>query len=285
MRLVGDFAGEGAFVGKPNLLETPLRTMVQWNDSMLAEACTASSPPTLTRRTAWEGGGVLVSVSFASQKRSASGADVQLLSDWSLELLPNARTLIWNASGTASPGLYGVYHAIDFVPKSISALYASGVTQMMDQDGWLGYRAARDTLESVYAVGPPARGGGHSAGAGSTSAGCLEVRRQAQLVGAGSVGKVWSLLSCPGQPGELPQGRIKTLRDHDATFLVSTPMSSGLRGNLDRVCGWGGVPESVEWLRGRHVTVKNNTITEHTRQVPPPDHGLFPSVREQDVLT
>ena len=212
--------------------------MVQWNDSMLAEACTASSPLTLTRK----GGGVLIQVSFSSKKRNACGAELEVLSEWSLELLPHARTLVWNASGIASQGLFGAYHAVDFVPKSISAFYASGATQMMDQDGWQGYRAARDTLESVYAVGPSSRGE-YRAGVGSGGAGCLEIRRRAPNVGTGLVSpvRVWSLVSCPSQHGTDPPGRHQTLRDHDSTFLVSTPMSSGLRGILGiqrvwRVC-------------------------------------------------
>lgn len=30
-------------------------------------------------------------------------------------------------------GLYGAYHAVDFVPRSLSAMYTNGVTQMMNQ--------------------------------------------------------------------------------------------------------------------------------------------------------
>ena len=101
--LIGDFMGEGNFAGKPNLLASPLRTMVQFNDSMLAVPAKAASEIKVERRSAQEGGGVVVSLSFKAARRVVgTGAWAELLSDWTLELAPNARELVFNAKGRAS---------------------------------------------------------------------------------------------------------------------------------------------------------------------------------------
>ena len=101
--LIGDFMGEGKFAGKPNLLASPLRTMVQFNDSMLAVPAQAASEINVERRSAQEGGGVVVSLSFKAARRMVgTGTWAELLSDWTLELTPNVRHLVFNATGRAS---------------------------------------------------------------------------------------------------------------------------------------------------------------------------------------
>ncbi len=95
--------GEGNFAGKPNLLASSLRTMVQFNDSMLAVPAQAASEIKVERRSAQEGGGVVVSLSFKAARRVVgTGTWAELLSDWTLELAPNARELVFNAKGRAS---------------------------------------------------------------------------------------------------------------------------------------------------------------------------------------
>jgi hypothetical protein len=101
--LIGDFEGEGKFAGKPNLLASPLRTMVQFNDSMLAVPAQAASEIKVERRSAQEGGGVVVSLSFKAARRIVgTGTWAELQSDWTLELAPSARELVFNATGRAS---------------------------------------------------------------------------------------------------------------------------------------------------------------------------------------
>lgn len=201
VRLVGDYEGEGNFLG--NMLASPLRTMVQFNDSILAVPCLATAAPTLTRK----GGGVIVSLSFAAAK-NASGVHMETIADWSVELRPNQRTLLFTATGHSAPGVVAVYHAIDFVPRSITALYAGGVTQMMNQDGWMGYRASLDPLLSLFAIGS------------DSGVGCVEILR-----GCGSFGSV----GMPGARSGCCSRVICGEEAEDATYLVSTPLTSGLR--------------------------------------------------------
>lgn len=217
VRLVGDFAGEANF-NKPNLLASPLRTMVQFNDSMLPVPCVSTSVPSVKRQSAQEGGSVVVSLSF-SAARNMSGVHVEVLAEWTLELKPNTRWLVFNASGASTPGLFGAYHSIDFAPRSITALYGGGVTQMMNQDGWMGYRGSRDRLESLFAAGPS----GHGT---SSASGCVEVLRAAAVCSAGNFA---ASAGCSLPSHWSSSSHSSLLRDHDGTFLVSTPLTSGFR--------------------------------------------------------
>ena len=223
VRLVGDFSGRGSFAGKPNLLASPLRTMVQFNDSMLPVPCTAASPPAVSRVDAR----VLVSVSFFAARSISPGVRAELQTTWTLELRPHARSLVFTAAGRGSrDGIYGAYHAIDFQPRSITAFYPSGVAQMMNQDGWMGYRAARDPLLSLYALG---------GGRGEQGAGCVELLRLCP-------GSALCADAPPPTDTEAPSSSRAGLRccarrncgeETGAsplhTFIVSTTLTSGLR--------------------------------------------------------
>ncbi len=128
---------------------------------------------------------------------------------WSLSLAPDARYLQFEARGNATGGVDGVFHSVDWWPKSITCVYEDGITQMMDRM-WGNYLPSSKKLLTAYSLGPAGRG-------------CVEVFPQSQGEGEGEAA---------------PQS--------NDLFAASTPSDSGIREVVvGRATGkrdaWGGL--------------------------------------------
>lgn len=94
VHVASDFAGTGAFDGRPNLLSRSLLCMVHWRSDFLPVPCLPSSNITVS-----ETAEVLtVSASFAAEDLSAKG---RIVSHWTLELQSSSRQLIFRTEGNA----------------------------------------------------------------------------------------------------------------------------------------------------------------------------------------
>lgn len=152
--LKGDSTGMESFEASPEILDQPIRTYVQLY-AMNAWPLTLTNYAVISRT------GDIVAVQLAGSHKDGHIQEtllVEVHKDSPEAILKWNGALFRTDCPTCLGSVQGVYHSVTWKPLSVTALYMTGVQQMMNKPTYSNWFPSNSTLPKIYGLGPAGKG-------------------------------------------------------------------------------------------------------------------------------